>query len=231
MSDKWGALEGLLGHRFRDRSLLEQAFIHDSYLHENPQAVKASNERLEFLGDAWLDYVVAEELFRRFPEAREGELTKMRAVAVQTAALADVARELKLAEHLSLGRGEDRTGGRNRASNLAALFEAVVGALLVDGGEKAARKFILRSLKDHLQKGPAGSTDFKSALQEYCQARRWESPFYRVVSADGPAHSRHFTVDVVVQGEVRGRGQGSNRREAEKAAARKALEWLGPSDV
>ena len=227
MSDKWGALEGLLGHRFRDRSLLEQAFVHDSYLHENRNAATASNERLEFLGDAWLDYIVAEELFRRFPEAPEGELTKMRAVAVQTPSLAKVARELKLAEHLSLGRGEDQTGGRERASNLAGLYEALVGALLVDGGEKPARKFILRTLGDHLEKGPAGATDFKSALQEYCQARRWEAPSYRVVSTDGPVHARHFTVEVAVRDEVHGRGEGSNRREAEKEAAREALERLG----
>lgn len=227
MSEKLGALEGLLGHRFRDRSLLEQAFIHDSFLHENPQSAKASNERLEFLGDAWLDYVVAEELFRRFPDAPEGELTKMRAVAVQTPALAKVAKELNLAQHLSLGRGEDQTGGRHRASNLAGLYEAVVGALLVDGGEKPARKFILRTLRDHLEKGPAGSTDFKSALQEYCQARRWEAPSYRVVSAEGPAHAHHFTVEVSVQDGVHGRGEGSNRREAEKEAAREALARLG----
>jgi ribonuclease III len=227
MSDKWGALEGLLGHRFRDRSLLEQAFVHDSYLHENRDTATASNERLEFLGDAWLDYVVAEELFRRFPEAPEGELTKMRAVAVQTPALAEVARTLKLADHLSLGRGEDQTGGRDRASNLAGLYEAVVGALLTDGGERPARKFVLRTLGEHLKRGPAGSTDFKSALQEYCQARRWEAPSYRLVSSEGPPHARHFTVEVSVRDEVQGWGEGSNRREAEKEAARQALDRLG----
>lgn len=227
MSDKLAPLDRLLGHRFRDRNLLEQALLHDSYLHENPQSPVLSNERLEFLGDAFLDYVVADELFRRFPHAREGNLTKLRAGAVQTGTLARTVRKLKLADHLQLGRGEAQTGGRDRNSNLAALYEAVVGALLLDGGEKAARRFVLRTLGEHLMEGAAAAADYKSALQEYCQARRWEPPAYRVISAEGPAHARHFIVEVAVQDQVRGRGDGPNRRQAEKQAARVALGELG----
>ncbi len=226
MSVNAAPIERLLAYRFRDRGLLAQAFVHDSYLHENPQAAISSNERLEFLGDAWLDFVVAEELFRRFPDAPEGQLTKMRAAAVQASTLARVTRELGLAEHLCLGRGEDQTGGRERASNLAGLYEAVVGAIFIDGGENRARRFVIQTLEKVLGEAATVETDYKSALQEFCQARRWEPPSYRVEATEGPPHSLRFTVEVWVQRRMLGRGQGQSRREAEKSAARVALEVL-----
>ena len=221
-------LEEILGHRFRDPHVLAEAFLHDSFLHENPEPPLHSNERLEFLGDAWLDYAVADELYRRFPEAPEGVLTKFRAVVVQRSTLAGVAARLGLAEFMQMGHGEDRTGGRQRASNLAGLYEAVVGALLVDGGEAPAKAFVLRTLGETLTDLEAGAfpQDHKSALQEYCQARRWGAPDYRVTSTQGPPHAREFMVDVVLEGEVAGRGHGPSRQQAEKEAARAALATL-----
>ena len=216
-------LERLLEHRFRDRQVLDEAFLHDSFLHENPDPSLRSNERLEFLGDAWLGYAVASELFRRFPEAPEGTLTKLRAAAVQRSTLARVAGDLGLGEFMQMGQGEVRTGGRQRASILAGLYEAVVGALLVDGGEEVARAFVLRTLGPVLDDLDGVARDFKSELQEYCQAQRWAAPDYRVTATEGPPHARRFSVEVVIDGEVRGRGSGTSRREAEKQAAGEAL--------
>lgn len=222
------ALERLLGHRFHERRLLETAFLHDSFLHEHPDTELDSNERLEFLGDAWLDYHVARHLFEHLPDATEGDLTKLRAAAVQTATLARAAREAGLGEHLRMGQGEARTGGKHRARNLAGLYEAVLGALLLDGGERVADGFLSRTLGPVLEavKEGRGAPDYKSALQEFCQSRGWEQPSYSLDSAEGPDHARHFRVSVRVNGELTGHGEGSNRREAEKQAAGEALTKL-----
>lgn len=207
--------------------------MHSSYLHENPGAPLASNERLEFLGDAFLGYVVAAELYQRFPEEPEGTLTRLRAGAVQRDTLAAVARGLGLGHYLLLGKGEERTGGRDRASNLASLYEAVVGALLLDGGEAVAREFVLRTLRDVLQAVAEGTlgADYKSQLQEYCQARGWVSPDYRVVTEEGPPHARRYVVEALVQGEALGHGMGPNKQGAEKDAARSALATLGQREA
>lgn len=169
--------------------------------------------------------MVAEELFQQFPEESEGTLTKLRAGAVQGDTLARVARTLGLGRYLLLGRGEERTGGRERGSNLASLYEAIVGALLEDGGEAKARAFILGSLAAALQAVAAGTlgADYKSELQEFCQAHGWQAPVYQVVSEEGPPHAKRFQVEVFVQQQALGLGLGSNKQRAEKEAARLAL--------
>ena len=169
--------------------------------------------------------MVAQELFQQFPEEPEGTLTKLRAGAVQGDTLARVARTLGLGHYLLLGRGEERTGGRERGSNLASLYEAIVGALLEDGGEAKARAFILSSLATTLQAVVAGTlgADYKSELQEFCQANGWQSPVYKVISEEGPPHAKRFQVEVFVQEQALGRGISSNKQRAEKEAARLAL--------
>ncbi len=226
--DRLDELQKRLGYRFAEPRILQQALIHRSYLHENAGESLLSNERLEFLGDAWLGYVIAAELFRRFPAAPEGVLTKLRAGVVQRETLAMAAREYGLGEYLILGQGEAQAGAWNRTSTLGSLYEAVVGALLVDGGEEVARAYILATLQSALEQVIAGSlaVDYKSALQEFCQARRWAAPHYRLESMEGPAHARWFQVSLTVGGELIGRGAGPSRRAAEKEAAREGLELL-----
>ena len=222
------ALEQALGHQFKDASLLQQAFVHRSYLHEQPQYPLGSNERLEFLGDALLDYAIAEELYRLFPEEPEGTLTKLRASLVQRDSLAGVAQTLGLGNHLLMGRGEERSGGRKRASNLSCVYEAVVGAILMDGGEAAAKTFVLSTLKGLLDATLQGDiiADHKSRLQEYCQANQRKGPDYQTISEEGPPHAKRFSVEVSVDGTVLGTGIGQSRQQAEKEAARAALEAI-----
>lgn len=222
------SLEQILGHQFKDRSLLQQAFVHRSYLHEKPQYTLGSNERLEFLGDALLNYAIASELFQGFPEEPEGTLTKLRAGVVQGDTLARVAREMGLGQYLLLGRGEELSGGRERASNLACTYEAVVGAILMDAGEANAKEFTLRTLAGALKAVTQGAlgADYKSQLQEYCQANLRKGPSYKVIAEEGPPHARRFKVEVRVDDEALGSGSGPSRQQAEKEAARIALTAL-----
>ncbi len=221
-------LQDALGYRFRDDKLLEQALLHRSYLHEVPDPPLESNERLEFLGDAWLNYVVAAELYNRCPAEPEGVLTKLRAALVQRETLAMVARDLGLGQFIRIGRGEERSGGRERASNLSRAYEAIVGAILNDRGEPFAREFILRTLRELFTAALAGDlgADYKSELQEFCQARQWEDAEYRLLSEQGPAHAKQFHVAFVLNGETLGEGAGTNRQQAEKVAARQTLAAL-----
>ncbi len=223
-------LEQHLGFQFSDPKLLEQAFVHRSYLHENPDYPLASNERLEFLGDAILNYTVADELYRRFPEEPEGTLTKLRAGAVQRDTLARVAREMGLGQLLLLGRGEELTGGRERASNLSCVYEALAGAILIDAGQDRAKAFCLQTLQNALTSVIEGTmgADYKSQLQELVQARLLRGPMYKIVGEEGPPHARRFTVEVLVNDDVAGRGKGTSRQQAEKEAARNALLTLQP---
>ena len=221
-------LQRALGYRFQDESLLEQALVHRSYVHEITDSPPESNERFEFLGDAWLNYVVAAELFRRCPSEPEGVLTKLRAALVQRDTLDRVARDLDLGQFLRLGRGEARSGGRDRASNLSRAYEAIVGAILNDKGEAFAREFILRTLGDLFTAALAGDVglDYKSELQELCQARQIEGAEYRLLSEEGPAHAKRFNVAFVFNGETWGEGSAMNRQQAEKMAAKQALAAL-----
>ena len=221
-------LQQTLGVSFNHPSLLEQALVHSSYFNENPSIAPADNERLEFLGDAILGFIVAEELYKRFPQFSEGELTKLRSSLVRRDALARMARAIKLGNYLYLGKGEEASGGRRKPANLAGALEAVIAAILLDRGLSAARDFILKSADKELNKvlSRGVKADDKSRLQEIIQARQQKTPAYRVIEAMGPAHDRRFTVEVRVGKTILGRGLGKSKKSAEAEAARSALDQL-----
>lgn len=229
-ADALEALQARLGVRFRVPSHLRQALIHESYAHEAQG--ERSNERLEFLGDAILGLVVSEVLYRGYPDREEGELTRMKALLVSRVALADLGRELGLGDALLLGRGGEVSGGRQRASLLANAFEAIVGALYLDGGFEVARSFIERCIGQRLERLPERTCDFKSTLQQETQRHFKALPTYRVVSEAGPPHARLFEVEVLFGSQVLGRGRGPSKKEAQQQAASQALDrfpgLLGP---
>lgn len=228
------SLQDKLGVEFRNPTLLRDALTHTSYVNENPCLATTDNERLEFLGDAVLDFLVAEALYLRYPVAREGELTAMRASLVKTDTLARIARRLELGRYLFLGRGEEASGGRERVANLCAALEAIVGATFLDGGLDQARRLVRNLLGEALDAlGETKATrDPKSQLQERVQGRLHCTPVYRTVSEIGPDHAKEFVVEVVIGNQVAGTGRGSSKQAAEQAAARAALEnpaFEGPS--
>ncbi len=214
--------------KFKRSALLQQALVHSSFVNENPDRAPESNERLEFLGDAVLGLVVADELFAAFPDQDEGMLTELRTHLVRRDTLAKAARRLKLGDALLLGRGEEAGGGRTRPTNLAHAYEAVVGAIFLDSGLTSARSFVRTSLSSELGAVAerAVPLDPKSRLQEMSQSLFQSTPAYRLVAAQGPDHARHFTVEVVVNGKAFGTGKGSSKQQAEKDAARQALRRL-----
>jgi ribonuclease-3 len=220
-----GELEQRLGVVFRDKSLLQRALTHRSYLNEHPSFPFEDNERLEFLGDAVLDFITGEYLYHRFPEQQEGSLTSLRSVLVRRNTLADFARQWDLGRHLMMGHGEAETGGRERAATLCAVFEAVVGALYLDQGIDSVQKVleplvvpqIARTLKERLDKDP------KSSLQERAQGLMHKTPRYRTVRESGPDHAKVFTVEATIGGEVYGVGKGASKQLAAQEAAREAL--------
>jgi len=223
----------MTGVSFRDKGLLDLALVHSSYLNERPGAFPESNERLEFLGDACLGLTVAEELYRRYPDWPEGNLTSARSVLVRGESLADIATRLDLGRFMYMGRGEEAGGGRDRPTNLAAAFEALVGALLLDQGYEAARDFVLKVLTDSMTAldERVVHKDPKSALQEVVQARGQAPPVYHIVGISGLEHARQFTAEVAVAGEVMGRGTGTRKSEAEQRAAGEALRRLEKRDA
>ncbi|MBM4404778.1 MAG: ribonuclease III [Chloroflexi bacterium] len=217
-------LENSLDLSFNDLALLRQALVHRSYLHESPDEASLSNERLEFLGDAVLGAAIAETLYRRFPDVPEGRLTTMRADLVRSATLAEIAQRLKLGEHLLLGKGEEQSGGRAKERNLARTFEAVLGAVFLDQGYAVASAWALALFEERLAAlSDAPPKDFKSRLQEEAQAEGGRAPKYRVIRSEGPDHLKDFEIEVIVDGEVMGRGQGRSKRAAQQEAARQAL--------
>jgi ribonuclease-3 len=220
-------LQKTLGISFNDRSLLEQALIHSSYINENPGFALDSNERLEFFGDAILGFIIAEELYQRFPHLDEGGMTKLRSSVVCRDALARRARAIKLGDYLYLGRGEEASGGRRKPANLARAMEAVIAAIFLDRGLAVTRGFILRLVGRELNKG--AESDYKSRLQELLQAKQKSKPAYHVIAVAGPEHDRTFTVVVRVGGKVLGRGSGKSKKEAETKAASIALGRLNTS--
>lgn len=224
----WNYCQKALGISFRRESLLEQAFVHSSYRNESPDSSASNNERLEFLGDAVLNFVVTERLYEKFPELSEGELTEIRASLVCRDILAELASSLGLGDCLLLGRGEELSGGRAKASNLANAMEALLGALFLDQGLAKARRFILRQLKPELQKIGTGNTmpNYKALVQEFVQGEGRPTPVYRLVEATGPDHSKRFTVEILVDGDPLGRGMGRSKKAAESQAARAAWEEL-----
>jgi ribonuclease-3 len=220
-------VEERIGVSFKKPEMLHQAFVHRSYLNENPSPGLESNERLEFFGDAVLSYVVAERLFRDCPQCDEGDLTEWRGYLVRRDSLAMFARAKGLGDFLLLGRGEEAAGGRDRPQNLASLFEAVVGAIAIDRGLAAARRFIFEAIGDEINlQGRPTPIDPKSRLQEVVQARWQRAPSYRTVAEEGPEHRKLFTVEVQVQGTALASGIGHSKQEAERQAARNALAEL-----
>ena len=228
--DQAKAAERSIGAAFKDPLLLRVALVHSSYVNEASHKSLESNERLEFLGDAVIGAVIAEELFKDRPDLREGSLTQRRAAVVQGATLAKAARDLSLGQFLLMGRGEEAAGGRERDSNLANVYEAVVGALFLDQGYGAARDWVLSTLRPYLN-APDREKNPKSALQEALQSRGLPLPEYRIVAESGDDHARKFTAEVLVSGKSAGTGTGSRKSHAERAAASVALESLedGPA--
>ena len=222
------ALQQTLGVSFNDLALLEQALVHSSYINENPDFAPASNERLEFLGDAVLGLVVAEKLYQDFLHSDEGEMTRLRAALVSRDTLAHMARAISLGDYLYLGRGEEVSRGRRKLANLAGALEAVIAAVFLDQGPVTTRDFIIRLLDTELQKvaSQGAGVDYKSQLQEVIQAREQQTPAYHVVEATGPDHDKRFTVEVRLGDTVLGRGTGTSKKVAETEAARLALEQL-----
>jgi len=214
-----------LGVEFRDLSLLSRALTHRSYLNENPGAALEDNERLEFLGDAVIDFVVAGFLYHRFPEMDEGELTALRAALVRAESLSGFARQIDLGRYLRLGLGEEENGGRERTPLLCATFEAVAGAIYLDHGLETARAFIEPFVRPALEEIRAGELhkDAKSEFQVWAQAHYNITPHYRVSGAEGPDHNRTFTVQVLVGQDVWGQGRGRSKQVAAQAAAAEAM--------
>ena len=227
------ALELKIRLHFKNRRLLEQALAHPSYLNElqDDPGLGESYERLEFLGDCVLGLVITLELYKRHPGLAEGELTKLRSSLVRRATLADVARRMGLGQHLNLGRGEESTGGRDRDSNLADAFEALIGAILLDKGFDTSTQFVLETMREEIESilEDGVPEDPKSRLQELIQRTGGPTPSYRVVKSGGPDHHKSFSVEVVMDGRVMGTGHGKRKLDAEKQAAREALGRLESS--
>ena len=229
LRDEFEGLERRIEYTFEDRGLLEHALTHKSRAAEDATGGVFDNESLEFLGDAVLGLVVADMLFRRFPTFSEGQKSKIRAAVVSTHSLAEHAERIRLGEHLLLGRGEEKTGGRFKQALLADGYEALIAAIYLDGGLPAAAAFLERELNDAIdagaQQGVVGR-DYKSALQERVQALGHPLPEYRVTGQAGPDHRKVFTIEVIVNGEVLGIATGKAKKEAEQEAAKQALERL-----
>lgn len=229
LRDEFDDLQRRIGYRFADRGLLEHALTHKSRAAEDASGGVFDNESLEFLGDAVLGLVVAEALFRRFPDYTEGQKSKIKASVVSTHSLARHAEQIRLGEHLLLGRGEEKTGGRFKQALLADGYEALIAAIYLDGGLPAAAGFLERELGEAIDAGAQQDVvgrDYKSALQERLQALGHGLPEYRLASTAGPDHRKLFTIEVVVAGDVLGSATGRAKKEAEQEAARLALARL-----
>ena len=221
-------LEEAIGYRFQNITLLQNALTHSAYANERGHNSLLSNERLEFLGDSVLGMVVAEHLYKQFPDRPEGELTKMRADMVCETSLAAIAEKIGLGQHLLLGHGEDRLGGRSRASILADAVESVIAASFLDGGMAAAEGFIRRFVLTNVPVKRMQNTDYKTALQELVQQKKNQTLTYVLAGEAGPDHDKVFTVDVLLNDQRVGSGTGSSKKRAEQAAAQSALEALYP---
>lgn len=222
MSKPSDALCEVLGYRFSDTGLLTAALTHSS-------AGSVNNERLEFLGDAILSFTIAAELYARFPQASEGELSRLRASLVKGETLAQLARAIDVGSHLNLGHGELKSGGHTRGSTLADALEAITGAVFLDGGLASCQKFILSLYRQHINAlSPATHLkDPKTRLQEYLQSQKMSPPSYSVLVIEGDAHAQNFLVECKVDGNIPVKGSGSSRRKAEQDAAHKVLQLIG----
>lgn len=228
LRDEFDELQARINYRFRDRGLLEHALTHKSRAAEDVSGGVSDNESLEFLGDAVLGLVVADALFRQYPTYTEGQKSKIKAAVVSTQSLARHAEQIRLGDHLILGRGEEKTGGRFKQALLADAYEALIAGIYLDGGLDAAGAFLRRELKEAIDAGSAQTfaRDYKSALQERLQALGKGLPEYRIAGEAGPDHRKLFSIEVVCRGEVLGAATGKAKKEAEQEAARLALEKL-----
>ncbi|MGZ0049802.1 MULTISPECIES: ribonuclease III [Brevibacillus] len=221
-------LQEKIGFRFRDESILRQAFTHSSYVNEQRGKRISDNERLEFLGDAVLELTVSQFLYKTFPKMSEGEMTKLRAAIVCEPSLVKFAELLNFGDLVLLGKGEELTGGRQRPALLADVFEAFVGALYLDQGLDAVFSFMEKYVYPKIDKGEfAQVTDFKSQLQEFVQQDNLGDIQYRIVEEKGPAHNREFVSEVLLNNRSLGIGSGRSKKEAEQQAAARALVKLG----
>lgn len=218
-------LEKKLGISFLNKHLLNQSLTHSSYAHEKKVP---DNERLEFLGDAVIKIAISEYLYHKFPDRPEGDLTKFRATVISDETLARVANHVHLGEFLLLSENEKRTGGARRKSNVANVFEALTGAIYLDAGLGKARDFLLEFLRGEIDNVSREGfiIDYKSALQEYTQKKKWVLPQYKVLKEIGPRHQKMFVVGVRIKGAILGEGQGLNKKEAEQKAAEAAMKKL-----
>ncbi len=216
--------ENLIGYTFKDKSLLSRALSHSSYANEK-HSPKDSNERLEFLGDSVLGFITAEYYYKN-SSLPEGELTRLRAATVCEKALFGFSKEINLGEHIQLGKGEENTGGRERASINSDAFEAVIAAIYLDGGIEEAKKFVLRFVEKHA-KNQGSFKDYKTKLQEVIQKNPEELLEYVLVSESGPDHNKTFEVEVHLNSNVIGKGKGKSKKNAEQEAAREALALMG----
>lgn len=226
-SEAMKTLEEKISYAFRDRTLLENALTHSSYANEHREKGMPSNERLEFLGDSILGLVVADHLYRNYPTLPEGDLTRLRASLVCEGSLVEVAKALNLGGYLKLGRGEESGGGRTRPSIQADAVEAMLAAVYLDGGIGQARKLIHALILDgEPQKKVNAGRDYKTALQEYIQRESGHTLAYRLIGESGPDHAKTFEMEVLLNGEPVGAGEGRSKKEAEQAAAKAALAKL-----
>ena len=221
-------LEQGLGYTFQNKALLENALTHSSYANENRERHLPDNERLEFLVDSILGFVVAEYLYRNFPDKPEGELTRIRADLVCERNLAEAAATIELGSYLLLGHGEEQGGGRKRDSIVSDAMESVIAASFMDGGFAAAKEIIDRLILSNIPKGRPRNFDYKTAFQELVQRKKDQQIHYELTGESGPDHDKHFEVEVLLNGKAVGHGVGSSKKRAEQAAAAQAIVRLFP---
>lgn len=227
LEDKIPDIEEKLQISFSDKSILALAFVHRSFVNENKKIINENNERLEFLGDSILNVIVSEYLFLNISE-EEGVLSSLRASLVNASACVHYLKKLKLEEYILLGRGEENTGGREKDSLLADVFEAVIGAIFLDQGMEITKEFLLNHFKKDFEKKLfSPEINHKAELQNYCQKNFKTAPLYIVLKEEGPAHRKTFFVAVLLEEEELGRGEGLSKKEAEAKAAENALEKIG----
>ena len=224
-------LEQGLGYTFRNKALLENALTHSSYANENRERHLPDNERLEFLGDSILGFVVAEYLYRNFPDKPEGELTRIRADLVCERNLAEAAATVELGSYLLLGHGEEQGGGRKRDSIVSDAMESVIAASFMDGGFAAAEEIIDRLILSNIPKGRPRNFDYKTAFQELVQRKKDQVLRYELIGESGPDHDKKFDVEVLLNGKPCGKGTGSSKKRAEQAAAAAAIDALFPGEL
>lgn len=217
-----------LGYKFKNESLLKTALTHSSYANEKKSKGVNNNERLEFLGDSVLNLIVSDYIFKSYPDLPEGNMTKIRSSVVCESMLKDLSSEISIGNYILLGKGEELTGGRKRASILADAFEAVIGAIYSDGGFEEAKKFVYDNLIDKIKSSAngAGMFDYKTRLQEILQKNGDVKIKYEIISEEGPDHDKKFTVQVVCDGNTLGKGVGRSKKEAEQSAAKSAIELV-----